>query len=103
MTTPLSLSPPHPLPLWKNLLVFAALMALLALTVVGHLLHWGTVAALGIAVCKALLVALYFMHLRFSSRLIQIVPCAAIFWLAIMFLLTLNDYVSRGWVPLSGK
>ena len=92
-----------PLSLWKHLLVFVALMALLGLTVAGHHLRLGTPMALSIAACKALLVALYFMHLRSSSRLIQIVPCAALLWLAIMFCLTLNDYMTRGWIPSSAK
>lgn len=95
--------PSQALSLWKTLIVFAALMALLALTFLGHLLHWGTGAAIGIAACKALLVAFYFMHLRVSSRLIQIVPCAAILWLAILFFMTMNDYMTRGWMPSSGK
>jgi cytochrome c oxidase subunit 4 len=85
----------HILPLWQNLLVYATLMVLLGLTVLGHIWHWGTIAALAIASCKAILVALYFMHLRFSSRVVQIAAVVGIIWLAIMLTLSLNDYTTR--------
>jgi cytochrome c oxidase subunit 4 len=59
----------------------------------------GNVAvALTIAVIKAALVALYFMHLRYSSRLTMVFAAAGIFWLGIMIALTLSDYLSRDWV-----
>jgi len=58
------------------------------------------VAALTIAVVKATLVVLYFMHVRYSSRLIWLVIAAALFWLAIMFALTISDYSTRSWLPV---
>ena len=57
------------------------------------------VVALTIAVIKATLVVLYFMHVRYSSRLIWLVIAAALFWLAIMFALTISDYSTRSWLP----
>src|SRR5258707_11145010 len=57
------------------------------------------VVALTIAVIKATLVVLYFMHVRYSSRLIWLVIAAALFWLAIMFALTISDYWTRTWLP----
>jgi cytochrome c oxidase subunit 4 len=57
------------------------------------------VVALTIAVVKATFVVLYFMHVRYSSRLIWLVIAAAIFWLAIMFALTISDYSTRSWLP----
>ncbi len=58
------------------------------------------VLALTIAVIKATLVVLYFMHVRYSPRLIGLVIAAALFWLAILFALTISDYSTRGWLPV---
>ncbi len=58
------------------------------------------IVALTIAVIKATLVVLYFMHMRYSPRLIWLVFGAALFWLAIMFALTFSDYSTRGWLPV---
>ncbi|HEV7395800.1 MAG TPA: cytochrome C oxidase subunit IV family protein [Pyrinomonadaceae bacterium] len=58
------------------------------------------VLALTIACVKATLVVLYFMHLRYSSRLTWVVIGAALFWLAIMFALTFSDYSTRSWLPV---
>src|SRR5438067_10914457 len=55
------------------------------------------VVALTIAVIKATLVVLYFMHVRYGGRLIWLVIGSAIFWLAIMFALTISDYWTRTW------
>jgi cytochrome c oxidase subunit 4 len=57
------------------------------------------VVALTIAVVKATFVILYFMHVRYSSRLIWLVISAALFWLAILFALTISDYWTRSWLP----
>lgn len=59
------------------------------------------VVALTIAVFKATLVVLYFMHVRWSSRLTMVLVVAGIFWLIIMVALTLSDYLTRGWVPVT--
>lgn len=83
------------------LTVFAALFALTILTYGVALidLGWGNlVVALSIAFVKALLVALYFMHLRYSTRLTWLVAGGGLFWLSILFALTLSDYLSRGWL-----
>ncbi len=81
------------------LAIFVALLALTALTTGVAFIDlggFGNVAvALTIAVAKALLVALYFMHLRYSSRLTMLFAAAGIFWLGIMIALTLSDYLSR--------
>jgi cytochrome c oxidase subunit IV len=79
--------------------VWGALMLLLLVT-------WGVaqvnlhqlniVAAMTIAVVKLLLVILYFMHVRHSSRVTWLFVAAGFFWLSIMFTLTMGDYLSRG-------
>jgi cytochrome c oxidase subunit 4 len=84
------------------LAVFVALLALTAMTTGVAFIDLGGIGnvavALTIAVIKAALVALYFMHLRYSSRLTMVFAAAGIFWLGIMIALTLSDYLSRDWV-----
>ena len=79
--------------------VFALLIALTLLTVATalapmHALH--TPVAMGIALAKAILVFLFFMHLLHSPKLIWLVAGGTIVWLVIMFVLTLADFWSRG-------
>ena len=59
------------------------------------------VVALTIAVIKATLVILYFMHVRYSPRLIRLVIAAALFWIALLFALTISDYSTRSWLPIT--
>ena len=61
---------------------------------------WNTVAALVIAVCKASLVVLFFMHLRWSSSLLRIVVASSLLWLAILIGLTISDVFTRDWTPV---
>jgi cytochrome c oxidase subunit 4 len=61
---------------------------------------WNTVVALGIAVFKATLVVLFFMHVKYSRPLTRIVIGGGLFWLAIMLALTFSDFASRGWLPV---
>ncbi len=84
-------------------LIFAALMGLTFLTVVAANFDLGsekinTVVALTIAVTKAVLVLLFFMHVRHSSRLTWVVIAAGFFWLGIMIVLMMGDYLTRGWL-----
>jgi cytochrome c oxidase subunit 4 len=51
--------------------------------------------ALLIAFFKASLVILFFMHVKYSTRLTKIVVVAGIFWLGILLVITMTDYVSR--------
>ncbi|HVF57868.1 MAG TPA: cytochrome C oxidase subunit IV family protein [Pyrinomonadaceae bacterium] len=82
-------------------MIFAALLVGTALTVVAATINFGRmndVIAMTIAVTKAMLVLLFFMHVRYSSRLIWVVVAGAFFWLGILLALTLSDYTSRGWL-----
>lgn len=88
-------------PLRTYYLVFGALLGLLLLAVA--LAYWdlgalGVLLALLIATAKALLVILYFMHVRYNSQLTWLFAAAGFAWLAILIGLTLSDYLSRGWV-----
>ncbi len=101
----------HPtVPLRLYIGIFAALILLTGLTVFigffdlggGRLHAANAIAAITIAVTKALLVVLYFMHVRYSSRLTWIFVGAGVFWFAILIVLLLTDYLSRGWFPTPG-
>jgi cytochrome c oxidase subunit 4 len=81
--------------------IFAALMVLTAVTVGVAFVDLGAlndVVALAIAVTKAVLVILFFMHVRYSSRLTWLVVIGGFFWLGILLAMTLGDYLTRGWV-----
>ena len=84
-------------------MIFLALMVGTALTVWAGLQNfpgqWNVIIAMTIAVTKATLVVLYFMHVRYSSRLVWLVFGSALLWLAILFALTFSDYWTRGWLP----
>lgn len=81
-------------------MIYLVLLLLLALTVAVAYLHlgvWSVLLAVTIATVKALLVMLYFMHLRHSSRLIWLFAGLGFGWLGIMIVLTMSDYMSRSW------
>jgi len=54
--------------------------------------------ALGISFTKTLLIVLFFMHIKGSSRLLHLAAATGLIWLLLMLILTLADYRSRGWV-----
>jgi cytochrome c oxidase subunit IV len=90
----------HHLP--KNLYfaIFAALMVLTAMTVGLAYINLGPlniVVALIVAIVKASLVVMFFMHLKYESHLTKVVLGAGIFWLVIL-LGIIMDYVTRSWM-----
>jgi cytochrome c oxidase subunit 4 len=90
----------HIVPRQTYFLVFGALIVLTAVTVVAANFDFGRmndVVAMTIAVTKMMLVLLFFMHVRYSSRLIWVIVASMFFWLLILLLLTLTDYRSRDW------
>jgi len=91
----------HVVPLRTYYTIFAALLAGTALTVWVAFMDLGplnTVVAITIAVIKALLVVLYFMHVKYSSRLTWVFAAAGFVWLVLMIGLTIADFDSRGWI-----
>ncbi|HEV2801517.1 MAG TPA: cytochrome C oxidase subunit IV family protein [Pyrinomonadaceae bacterium] len=81
--------------------IFGALMVLTVITVAVAYVDLGplnTPIALAIAVTKAMLVVLYFMHVRYSSRLTWVVVAGGFLWLIIMVGLTMSDYLTRGFL-----
>ena len=85
--------------LWRrNLLVWAALLALLGLTLGLAFVQLGglnIVVALGIAGLQVALLGLFFMDLLRSNALLRLAAVAGLFWLVILFALTLSDYLTR--------
>jgi len=86
--------------------VFLALMVLTGLTVFASTVDlgmWNTPVALLIAITKAVLVVLFFMHVKYSSRLVSLAVGAAMLWLVLLIAGVIADYVSRGWVGSPGS
>ena len=93
----------HVVPVKVYLGVFLALCALTVATVVVTGYDFGPfnlIVALGVAITKATLVVLYFMHARYSPKLTGVVIASSLAFFVILVFLTLTDYVSRPW-PLS--
>jgi cytochrome c oxidase subunit 4 len=81
--------------------IFGSLMVLTAVTVGAAFINMGSLnfpVAMAIAITKATLVVLFFMHVKYSSKLTKLIVATALFFLVILFGLTLTDYLSRGWV-----
>ena len=64
---------------------------------------WNTFVGLLIAATKAVVIALFFMHLKVSGPLSRLVAVAALVWLSILLLGTLDDFLTREWLPTLGK
>lgn len=80
--------------------IFMALMLLTILTVMVAFVDLGALnlpVAIAIAIVKATLVFLYFMHVKYGSKLVKIGIVAALFTLMVMFSITLSDYFTRYW------
>ena len=99
----------HIVPVRVYIAIFLVLLVGTALTVLAAFqdftYHVGTRTialntpiALLIAVTKATFVVLYFMHVRYSIRLVWVIVTSALFWMVILFALTLADYWTRCWV-----
>ena len=94
----------HIVPVRIYVIIFLSLLFGTGLTVVAAFADFpwkfNTVVALTIATAKATLVVLYFMHVRYSMRLVWVIVASALFWMAILFALTFSDYLTRGWLSV---
>ena len=91
----------HILPKRLYYTVFGLLMLCTYLTVQAAFIDLGvlnTVVALAIAVFKATIVVLFFMHVKYSTRLTWAVVIGSVFWLGILLALTFSDYLTRRWL-----
>ena len=80
--------------------VFGALLVGTAITVGAAYVNMGPlnpVVALGIATTKAVIVILFFMHVKYQSRLIKMTVGAGFFTFLVLIMMTLSDYISRSW------
>src|SRR5258707_3913720 len=92
---------PHVVPLTVYFAVFGSLMVLTAVTVAVSRVDLGPLnlaVALGIAITKAVLVILYFMHVRYGDHLVKVFVAAGFLFLLIMLSITMSDYMTRGWI-----
>lgn len=94
----------HIVPVKIYLSIFLALLAGTALTVLAAFVdfpwRFNTIVALTIASLKATLVVLYFMHVRYSPRLVWVIVASALFWMGILFAFTFSDYFTRSWLSI---
>ena len=92
----------HIVPVRIYLMIFFVLLVGTALTVAAAFADFpwrlNTIVALTIATVKATFVVLYFMHVRYSARLVWVIVIAALFWMGILFAFTLSDYFTRNWL-----
>jgi cytochrome c oxidase subunit 4 len=87
-------------------------MVFLAL-IVGTIVTWqvalidlgrlNIIVALTIAVCKASLVVLFFMHVKYSPKLTKLVVICGVFWLIILLTMTESDLLTRTWTGIPGR
>ena len=90
----------HVVPMRIYVGIWAALMIFTGLTVFAASIElhvFNIVLALLIATIKGTLVVLFFMHLRYSTKLTMVTVVAAMFFLFLLLALTMTDYLSRGW------
>jgi cytochrome c oxidase subunit 4 len=92
----------HIVPVRVYVTIFVLLLVGTALTVMAARIDFpwqlNTIVAMTIAIAKATVVVLYFMHVRYSARLIWVIIGAAFFWMALLFAFTLADFYTRGWL-----
>jgi cytochrome c oxidase subunit 4 len=94
----------HHVPMSTYTLIFILLMVGLVVTVAAAFVNLGEmnmIVAMTIAAIKAALVILYFMHVKFASRLTKVFVAASFTWLVILFGMTFMDYISRDWLSNS--
>jgi cytochrome c oxidase subunit IV len=90
----------HIAPVRSYVAVFGTLMVLTTVTVAAAFTSLGSLnfpIAISIALTKATVVVLFFMHVKYSSKLTKFVVGSCLFFLACLFGLTFTDYLSRGW------
>ena len=85
---------------WLALIVGTVVTWQVALIDLGR---WNVIVALTIAVCKASLVVLFFMHVWYSTRLTKMIVIASLFWLILLLFITMADIWTRTWMGVPGR
>ncbi len=96
----------HVTPIKTYVLVCVALLVLALITYLAAFINlgvWQTPVALAIAVMKAFLIILFFMHARYSTGIMRVVIGAGLLWLGILIVGTMDDLITRGWLGIPGK
>jgi cytochrome c oxidase subunit 4 len=96
----------HVVPKWIYFAVFTALIILTwvtALVSTVDLGRWNIFVALAIAIIKASLVALFFMHVYYSTRLTKMIVASGLFWLILLLFITMADIWTRNWMGVPGR
>lgn len=96
----------HIVPKRIYFLVFFALIVLTWVTTYVATLdlgRWNIFVALAIAIFKASIVALFFMHVFYSTRLTKMIVMASVFWLILLLFITMADLWTRGWMGVPGR
>ena len=91
----------HVVPTRVYLTVFAALMILLVITVIVAFQPLGAFnmpVAMGIAVVKGIIIVMYFMEVKYGSKLLWVFVSSSFLFLVIFLVLTMNDYLTRSWL-----
>jgi cytochrome c oxidase subunit IV len=93
-----------PIPVYLGVF-FALIVGTIVTTLVAYidLGRLNVVVALVVAVCKATLVVLFFMHVKYSPRLTKLVVISGVFWLIILLTMTESDLLTRGWMGVPGR
>ncbi len=85
---------------FQYMLVFGTLLVFTGITVGAAFVDLGVlnpIVALGIACFKAVIVILFFMHVKYQSRLVKMTVGAGFFTFIVLITMTLTDYMSRAW------
>ena len=87
--------------IWVVLMMLTALTAAVSFVDLGD---WSNLVAMAIACTKAILVAMFFMHLRYEhSKIVWVWAIAGVFWLSILLVLSMADYTTRGFLNVPGR
>jgi cytochrome c oxidase subunit IV len=96
----------HIVPKRVYFLIFAALIVLTWVTALVSRIdlgRWNIFVALAIAILKASLVILFFMHVKYSTRLTKFIVVCGFFWLSLLLFITMADLWTRSWMGVPGR
>lgn len=96
----------HIVPKRVYALVFATLIIMTWVTAWVSTVDLGSMniwVALSIAVFKATMVVLFFMHVKYGTRLTKMIVCSGILWLLFLLFVTMGDIWTRGWMGVPGR
>ncbi|HXE62655.1 MAG TPA: cytochrome C oxidase subunit IV family protein [Bryobacteraceae bacterium] len=96
----------HIVPKRVYFLVFFALIVLTWVTTLVSTIDLGSLniyVALSIAIFKASLVALFFMHVKYGTRLTKMIVMCGLYWLLLLLFIAMADLWTRGWMGVPGR